>query len=217
MVASLASFAALDLAGRVRSESGAVAIAASLLALVVITRPELGPRAVVSGAMLMGGAIAGMHYIGMASMRMEATVTYTPSIVAASVLIAIVASLAALWLAFRFRSDLTGRGTLLKILGAVVLGAAISGMHYTGMAAARFAPGESLADSANYIIASGALGEIVIEGTIVTIVLALIAAAIDRNDVLRRGVLHGETAFLQKPFTPEQLARKVRAVLDRVS
>ena len=35
------------------------------------------------------------------------------------------------------------------------------------------------------------------------------------DNVLRRGVLHGETAFLQKPFTPDQLARKVRVVLDR--
>jgi two-component system cell cycle sensor histidine kinase/response regulator CckA len=35
------------------------------------------------------------------------------------------------------------------------------------------------------------------------------------DDVLRRGVLHGETAFLQKPFTPDQLARKIRGVIDR--
>jgi NO-binding membrane sensor protein with MHYT domain len=182
IVAMLASFAALDLAGRVRSESGTtrlgwiagggivmglgiwsmhfvgmlafhlpvpieydvplmllsvvVAIAASLLALMVISRRELGVRTLVPAGMLMGGAIAGMHYIGMASMRVEASASYTPSIVVASVLIAIVASLAALWLAFRFRSDLSGKGTLLKILSAAVMGAAISGMHYTGMAAA---------------------------------------------------------------------------------
>jgi signal transduction histidine kinase/ActR/RegA family two-component response regulator len=46
---------------------------------------------------------------------------------------------------------------------------------------------------------------------------ALLMSGYTDDDVLRRGVLHGETAFLQKPFTPEQLARKVRSVLDRPS
>jgi two-component system cell cycle sensor histidine kinase/response regulator CckA len=45
---------------------------------------------------------------------------------------------------------------------------------------------------------------------------SLLMSGYTDDDVLRRGVLHGETAFLQKPFTPEQLARKVRAMLDRV-
>jgi two-component system cell cycle sensor histidine kinase/response regulator CckA len=227
MVAMLASFAALDLAGRVRSESGAtrpgwivaggmvmglgiwsmhfvgmlafhlsvpiqydvplmllsmaVAIGASLLALIVISGPEFGLRTVVPASVIMGAAIAGMHYIGMSSMRMSAAVTYTTSIVVLSVLIAIVASLAALWLAFRFRSDLTGRGIFLKMLGAVVAGAAIAGMHYTGMTAARFAAGEAVARSGNYIIASSELGDTVVESIVLIIALALIAAAIDRT------------------------------------
>jgi len=46
---------------------------------------------------------------------------------------------------------------------------------------------------------------------------SLLMSGYTDDDVLRRGVLHGETAFLQKPFTPDQLARKVRAVLDRVT
>lgn len=227
LVAMLASFAALDLAGRVRSESGAmrpgwvvaggmvmglgiwsmhfvgmlafhlsvpiqydvplmllsmaVAIAASFLALIVISGPRFGLRTVVPASVIMGAAIAGMHYIGMSSMRMSAAVTYIPSIVVLSVLIAIVASLAALWLAFRFRSDLSGRGILLKILGAVVAGAAIAGMHYTGMAAAQFGFREAVARSGNYIIASSDLGETVVESTVLLIALALIAAAIDRS------------------------------------
>jgi CheY-like chemotaxis protein len=44
---------------------------------------------------------------------------------------------------------------------------------------------------------------------------SLLMSGYTDDDVLRRGVLHGETAFLQKPFTPDQLARKIRAVLDR--
>jgi two-component system cell cycle sensor histidine kinase/response regulator CckA len=229
IVAMLASFAALDLAGRVRSESGVkrlgwiaggaavmglgiwsmhflgmlafslpltiaydvplmllsmlVAIAASLLALVVISGATLGVRTLVPAAMIMGVAIAGMHYIGMASMRVEASRSYVPAIVTASVLIAIVASLAALWLAFRFRSDVTRRGTVLKILSAMVMGVAISGMHYTGMAATRFAPGHSDvgAGSGHYVLASDRFGEVVIVSSILIIVLALIAAVIDRN------------------------------------
>jgi two-component system cell cycle sensor histidine kinase/response regulator CckA len=237
LVAMLASFTALDLGGRVRSESGAmrlgwiaaggvvmgvgiwsmhfigmlafhlpvpiwydvplmllsmgVAIAASLLALVVITRPRLGPRTVIPGALLMGGAIAGMHYIGMASMRMDATVSYSTPIVGLSVLIAIVASLAALWLAVRFRSDFTLRGTLLKILGGIALGGAISGMHYAGMAAAQFVPAQSLARHGHYLTASGRLGEAVVIGTILIVVLALSAAAIDRS-------IQSESAFTKR-------------------
>jgi len=227
MVAMLASFAALDFAGRVRSESGVtrlgwlagggtvmglgiwsmhfvgmlafhlpvpigydlplmllsviVAIAASLVALVVVNRPKLGLARLVPGGMLMGGAIAGMHYIGMASMRVEATLRYNAWIVAVSVLIAIVASLAALWLAFRFRSDVTATGRLLKVLSAVVMGVAVSGMHYTGMAAARFDHALAMPHSARDIVASGQLGTTVAASAILIIVLALVGAVIDRN------------------------------------
>ncbi|HEU4748483.1 MAG TPA: PAS domain S-box protein [Gemmatimonadaceae bacterium] len=227
IVATLASFAALDLAGRTRSESGAarlgwigggaivmglgiwsmhfvgmlafhlptpilydvslmllsvvVAIAASLLALVVINRPRLTVKSLVPGGVLMGGAIAGMHYIGMASMRGEMHLSYRWPVVVLSVVIAIVASLAALWLAFTFRSDVTARGTLLKILSAVVMGFAISGMHYTAMAAARFAPHPHPLRPGPYIVASGDLGRLIVVSAIVMIVLALIGAVIDRS------------------------------------
>ena len=227
VVAMLASFAALDLAGRVRSESGVtrfgwlavggivmglgiwsmhfvgmlafhlpveigydvglmllsmlVAIAASLLALVVVNRPELGLGSFLPAGILMGGAIAGMHYIGMASMRVEANRSYSPSIVVVSIFIAIAASLVALWLAFRFRSDVTITGKLLKVVSAIVMGVAISGMHYTAMAAARFDHGIAIGHSDHDIIASGQLGGTVAASAILIIVLALIGAVIDRS------------------------------------
>jgi PAS domain S-box-containing protein len=237
VVACLVAFAALQLAGRVRSESGAIrrgwlaaggtvvgigiwgthfvgmlalhlpvaigydvpllllslllAIAVSLLALAVINRPELGPRQLIPGAILIGGGVAGVQYVGMASMRMDAAVRYSPWLVAASVFVAVVATVAGLRLAFRFRSDLTVRGTLLKVFGAIILGAALSGMHYTAMTAARFVPGESLAGSMNYLVGSGELGETVVEVTILILAIALIAAAIDRSIQMRNAYADG--------------------------
>ncbi len=223
-VAILASFAALDIAGRVRSELGTtrlewlaggaavmglgiwsmhligmlafhltvpisydlplmmlsmiVAMAGSLIALMVIGR---GVATVIAGGITLGGAIAGMHYIGMASMRVEAIRTYNGSLVALSVLIAMVASFAALWLASRFRSSDTIRGAILKVSSAVAMGFAISGMHYTAMAAARFSSDGVFASSGDYILASGRFGEVVVGLAVLTIGIAIVGAIIDRN------------------------------------
>jgi PAS domain S-box-containing protein len=228
VIAMLASYAALDLAGRVSSAVGntrvkwlavgasvmgigiwsmhfvgmlafnlpvpmgfglslmllsvVVAIGASLLALLVVSRPELGWRTMSSAGLLMGVAIAGMHYIGMASMQVPARLTYTPTAVILSVVIAVVASIAALWLAFRFRSEQTARGKLLKALSAVVMGVAIAGMHYTGMAGAHFGPAEPMTMSSGaYVLATDQLAWAVVIGAMFIILLALVGAAYDRN------------------------------------
>jgi C4-dicarboxylate-specific signal transduction histidine kinase len=84
----------------------------------------------------MGLGMAAMHYTGMAAMRGHAELSYNPIYVALSLIIAIGASTVALWLAFR-TADLVQR-----LVAAVVMGLAVSGMHYTGMRAAIFtAPG----------------------------------------------------------------------------
>ena len=227
VIASLASYAALDLAGRVRSAEGstrwgwlaggatvmglgiwsmhfvamlafhlpipiayevprvllsvAVAIGASLLALIVVSRTGLRPAALIAGGALMGGAIAGMHYIGMASMAVAATLSYRTPIVLLSVVIAIVASLAALGLAFSFRSDQSARGRRLKLLSAVVMGIAIAGMHYTAMAGARFSSHQMSGPREGFLLATGGLAAAVAACTLAILVLALIGAVIDRN------------------------------------
>ena len=81
-----------------------------------------------------------MHYVGMEAMRMQAMCLWDTRIVAASVGIAIVVSLVAMLLAFRFRGE-TRALSPLKLASAVVMGFAVAGMHYTGMAAATFVPG----------------------------------------------------------------------------
>ncbi|SEF10054.1 MHYT domain-containing protein, NO-binding membrane sensor [Rhizobiales bacterium GAS191] len=98
----------------------------------VISRQSASPLRLVLSGIFMGLGIAGMHYTGMAAMRGHAELTYDQLFVALSLVIAIGASTVALWLAFR-TTDL-GQ----KLVAAVVMGLAISGMHYTGMRAAIF-------------------------------------------------------------------------------
>jgi NO-binding membrane sensor protein with MHYT domain len=88
-------------------------------------------KIVVAGT-VMGCGVAIMHYTGMAAMRMAAVMTFDPTLVAVSVVIAVVASCAALWLAL----NLTVAWQMAA--AAVVMGIAVTGMHYTGMVAARF-------------------------------------------------------------------------------
>ena len=85
-----------------------------------------------SGGLFMGLGVAGMHYLGMSAMLMPATLEYDAALVVTSVAIAIVASMAALWLAFNLRGPLQMLGS------ALVMGIAVCGMHYTGMAAVTF-------------------------------------------------------------------------------
>jgi NO-binding membrane sensor protein with MHYT domain len=87
------------------------------------------PRLVLSGV-FMGFGILAMHYTGMAAMRGPVELSYDPLWVALSVIVAIGAATAALWLAFGTKDP--GQ----KLAAAIVLGFAISGMHYTGMRAA---------------------------------------------------------------------------------
>ncbi|MET4021276.1 MHYT domain-containing protein [Bradyrhizobium sp. S3.2.12] len=95
-----------------------------------ISRPGAWrPRLVLSGV-FMGFGILAMHYTGMAAMRGPVELSYDPLWVALSVIVAIGAATAALWLAFGTKDP--GR----KLAAAIVLGFAISGMHYTGMRAA---------------------------------------------------------------------------------
>lgn len=99
---------------------------------------------IVFGGTILGIGIATMHYMGMAAMRMESIIHYDVFLVILSVFIAIATSGIALWLANIFSGKANQDLLFLKVISAFVMGLAIMGMHYTGMAAANFFPAEGL-------------------------------------------------------------------------
>ena len=118
-----------------------IAILVSYFALHVVTRATLSLRRLAAGGVLMGLGIAGMHYTGMAAMRMQPGIGYDPVLFALSIVIAIAASYAALWIAHTLSDGDQKRVITKRTAASFVMGIAITGMHYTGMAAARFPAG----------------------------------------------------------------------------
>ncbi|NMG08344.1 MHYT domain-containing protein [Brasilonema sp. UFV-L1] len=114
------------------------AMIASVGALFLASRRVLSLQQLLIGGTLMGIGIASMHYIGMYAMLIDATIEYNYVLVIISVAIAIGASIVALWIAFQLRTQTSTIIGWTKIGSAFVMGGAIAGMHYTGIAAAHF-------------------------------------------------------------------------------
>ncbi len=121
------------------------AILLSGLALWLVSLRELNWRTVFGGGTAMAAGIcgmhySGMHYSGMAAMKMQPAIQYQPGLFGISVVIALLASMAALRLCFTLRTATDSKGLLRRFGAALFMGCAIAGMHYTGMAAAEIAP-----------------------------------------------------------------------------
>lgn len=117
--------------------SMAIAMASSLFALWLVSVDKLGLRRLLPGALVMGTGVVLMHYTGMAAMDVSAPIIWEYRWVSLSVVIALLASFAALWLTFRLRHE-AAQVALMRFGAAVLMGIAIAGMHYTGMIAAQF-------------------------------------------------------------------------------
>ena len=152
-------------------------IAASGLALWQAGRADLGPARLAVSAVLMGIGINAMHYTGMAALRMAPGIVYDPLLFALSVLIAIGASALALWIAFKLRRN-GPRVWMARLGAAIVMGAAIAGMHYTGMAAAGFPEG-SVCRAADGGVDHAGVATLVIIATLCVLALALAMSVFD--------------------------------------
>jgi NO-binding membrane sensor protein with MHYT domain len=111
--------------------SAALAVVVVGIGLFFVTYVGTGPIPLIISGTITGMGVAVMHYMGMESMETGASFSYDNVVVAISVLIAIVAAIAALWAAMRLRKAIVTVGA------ALVMGIAVSAMHYTGMAAMR--------------------------------------------------------------------------------
>jgi two-component system, sensor histidine kinase and response regulator len=160
-----------------------IAMAASGFALFMASQPTLAARPLLAGGLFMGLGIAAMHYTGMAAVDIHGTIQYRPFWFGLSILIAIGASVAALWLAFNLRiAHTTAKLWIaLKIGSACVMGVAIVGMHYTGMAAAMFltthvAPAIE-APNTDHVI----LGVALSAATLIILAFVLLSSLVDRR------------------------------------
>ncbi|WP_460450723.1 MHYT domain-containing protein [Alsobacter sp. SYSU BS001988] len=170
----------------------------------VVSRRDSAPVSVALGGIVMGLGIAWMHYTGMAAMRMPAALSHDRLWLTSSILIAVAASTAALWLAFRQASF------SMRLAGSVVMGLAVAGMHYAAMQGTVFAshPGLDGGDAAASV-GQTVLALWVTTTTFMILLLAMIAAMLDRRYALR---LELEAAALRQ--SEERFRLLVQSVTD---
>lgn len=226
LVAALASFVALDMAGRITASEGSssrwwlfagatamgggiwsmhfigmlafklpipqgydlaitlysllIAIAASGYALWLVSQPALPYRRLLGGALILGAGIAAMHYTGMAAMRMQPGIDYDPLWFILSIIIAMGTAGAALWIAHNLRSEGV-RIRRIRLLAALVMGLAVVGMHYTGMAAAHFPAGSVCGAALGHGVSSQWLASLVGISSFAILTVAIVVSVLDRR------------------------------------
>jgi signal transduction histidine kinase/ActR/RegA family two-component response regulator len=154
--------------------SGLVAIGAVAAGLQII-RGTADWRRIAGAGVLVGLGIAIMHYTGMAALRLPGQIYYKPGLFVLSVVVAVGAATAALWLAC------VPRLTWQRAVGALVMAVAVCGMHYTGMAATEIVAGPAELQVLGSAVQADALAAIVAGGVTILLCVALVCAVIDRH------------------------------------
>jgi PAS domain S-box-containing protein len=220
-IALLASYTALDLAGRIRVSTGrarlgwlaaasvalgggiwamhfvamlaftldgpisfdadltglslAVAIVVTGVGLYIVSRQRPRIPDLLFAGLFTGLGVAAMHYTGMAALRVNADLSYDPLLFGLSLVIAVVAAIAALWLAVNLERAWH------KVAAALLMAAAIAGMHYTGMAAAEFSLADIPLPSPKPQFSGPLLAIAITVASFVVLFLGLLSSLIDRR------------------------------------
>lgn len=149
-------------------------ILASYVALRLLIQPKISLRQIVLGGILVGSGIGTMHYLGMAAMETAPMLRYDLALFCLSIVVAVLLAMLSLWVRYGLTevSYLAQHPRVTNLLAALVMGLAISGMHYTGMTAARFVKPAGLELSAQtghisfYLATTVAIVTIVITGAV---------------------------------------------------
>lgn len=156
----------------------AVAILAASLALGFVARAPDSLLRMLGAGLLLGTSVAFMHYLGMYGMKFGGFIQWNYGIVGISLVIAVVASTAALWLAFNTAS------LARRFAAAVVMAVAVCAMHYTGMAAAEFVcttPTRTALPQGFGYISSFSLSSIVVMAAFTMVVLIALDQFLQRS------------------------------------
>lgn len=173
-----------------------IAVFSSAFALWLVCQQNLPHVRLVLGGSLMGAGIAAMHYTGMAALRMQPSVIYLPWMFALSIVIAVLASVSALWIVFRLRRNSRSEAWA-RVGASLLMGCAIVGMHYTGMAAAQFPLG-SYCEASNSGIDVKWLAVVVITVSLAVLAIALIVSVLDvRSNLLSVSLDQANSELLQ--------------------
>ncbi|MGV7207745.1 MHYT domain-containing protein [Oxalobacteraceae bacterium A2-2] len=181
-------------------------LAASGVALAIIARRRLQRWSLPVGGLLMGAGIGAMHYTGMASMQVALELRYDPWMFALSIVVAVALATLAIWIRFGLRGL---RGPRLPrvargLASACVMGCAIAGMHYTGMAAARFVgvipPGQRYTTNTTFLA---------LALTVITVAVTILVLAVN-------GLLRYRELFLQKSESEAGMRTLLTTTADAV-
>lgn len=191
-----------------------VAILSSGFALWVVSQPRLPFLQLLLGALIMGAGISAMHYSGMAALRMQPGIDYDPALMSLSLLIAMGASAAALSIAFRLRKQ-TPYVRLARAGASIIMGLAIVGMHYTGMAAANFPEGSFCGAALDGLSGKG-LDTLVLVSSLAVLVIALLTSIFDARLEARTAVLATSLSQANEELTQLALHDTLTGLSNRI-
>lgn len=191
-----------------------IAVLSSGFALWLVSQPQLPWLQLCFGALIMGAGISGMHYSGMAALRMQPDIHYDPVLFGTSLLIAVSASAAALWIAFRLRQQ-TPYVRLARGGAALIMGIAIAGMHYTAMAAANFAEGSYCGALGSGLPANG-LDKLVLVTSLAVLTIALLTSILDARMEARTAELSNSLSVANRELTQLALHDTLTSLPNRV-
>jgi NO-binding membrane sensor protein with MHYT domain len=182
-----------------------IAVVVVGIGLLTVGFGSAGPLSLLLGGVIIGFGVASMHYIGMAAMVMPDTMRYSYTLVALSIVIAVVAGTAALWAALRLSRVWS------TLAASLIMGVAVSGMHYTGIAAMRVyaSPGTgAMAGMGGGVSAQAFLLPLIVGISVLAFILTAVISlspteAEIREDAALMARISGHPRHAQQPPAPQ--------------